>query len=83
MDYLKPISRDVSIQCKIGIDISTSMEDFDSYLESHQDSCQQESNLSDKQLDDSLLSKSVTSVVLDKQLDAGMRCCLADSETSD
>ena len=82
MDYLKPQSRDTSVQCELlgdplGIEVSTSVEDF--YLQSHQDSCQQENNLSDK-LDHSLLSEPVTSVILDQQLDAG--CDLTDSETS-
>ena len=63
----------------MGTDISTSMKDFDSYIQSHQGSGQQESNLSDK-LDDSLLSESVTSLMWEKQLDAG--CVLTDLETS-
>ena len=75
MDYLKPQSRDASVQCELiegpmGTDISTSMEDFDSYLQSHQGLHQQENNLSDK-LGDSLLSESVISVVCCQQLDAG------------
>ena len=84
MDYLKPQSRDASVQCELiggprGTDISTSMEGFDSYLQSHQGLLQQENNLSDK-LGDSLLSESVTSVVCYKWLDAGSD--LTDLETS-
>ena len=40
----------------MGTDISTSTEDFDSYIQSHQGLHQQENNLSDK-LGDSLLSE--------------------------
>ena len=83
IDYLKPQSRDASVQCELigglmGLDISTSMEDFDSYLQSHQGLHQQENNLSDK-LGDSLLSESVTSVVCCQWLDAGSD--LTDLET--
>ena len=84
MDYLKPQSRDASVQCELiggpmGTDISTSMEDFDSYLQSHQGLHHQENNLSDK-LGDSLLSEPITSVMCCQQLDAGSD--LTDLETS-
>ena len=83
MDFRKPQSRDASVQCELiegsrDRDISTSMEDFDSYFQSHQGLHQQENNLSDK-LGDSLLSESVTSVVCCQQLDAGSD--LTDLET--
>ena len=83
MDYLKPQSRDASVQCELiggprRMDISTSMEDFDSYLQSHQGLHQQENNWSDK-LGDSLLSESVTWVVCYQGVDAGSD--LTDLET--
>ena len=76
MGHVKPQSRDTSVQCELiggpmGIDIPQSTDDFDGYFQFHQGLYQQESNLSDKHLDDSLVAKSVTSSMLEKQFDAG------------
>ena len=82
VDYVKPQSKDTSVQCELigglmGIGILTSTDDFDGYLQSHPGIHWQESNLSDRPLDDSLQAKLVTSIMLEKQFDA-----VCDLETS-
>ena len=72
MEYPKPYSRDISVQCEqmeslTGIDISTSTDDFEDYLQAEQGSCLQKNNLSDKQLDNDELCKSLNPVIADKQ----------------
>ena len=91
MENLKPYSRDVSVQCEqmerlTGKDISTSTDDFEDYLQAEQGFSLQANSLSDKQLDNSLLCKSLNPVIADQQLD--IECCLdsvnlIDFDTSD
>ena len=90
MDYPKPHSRDVSVQCEqmeslTGIDISTSTDDFEDYLQAEQEFHLQE-NLTDKQLDISVLHKLHNPNIADNQ--SHVECCLdsinlIDFDTSD
>ena len=86
--FWKPVLKDASVQCEpmdrpLGLNASTSTDDFEAYLQS-----QQENSLSQKPLEDSELVKSVSSVMCSIQSDVDMGCCidsvsLIDSETSD
>ena len=87
MEFLKPVLKDASVQCEpmerlIGLDTSTSTDDFENYLQS-----QQGNSLSHKPLEESELGKSVTHIMCDTQPDADLGCCtdsahLISSDTS-
>ena len=87
MEFLKPVLKDASVQCEpmerlIGLDTSTSTDDFENYLQS-----QQGNSLSHKPLEESELGKSVTHIMCDTQPDADLGCCtdsahLTSSDTS-
>ena len=75
MEFLKPALKDASIQCEpmerlIGLDTSTSTDDFENYFQS-----QQGNSLSHKPLEESKLGKSVTQIMCDTQPDADLGCC--------
>ena len=88
MQLLKPVLKDASVQCEqmerlIGLDTSTSTDDFEDYLQS-----QQENSLSHKPLEESELGKSVSHIMCDTQPDADLGCCtdsasLISSDASD
>ena len=88
MEFLKHVLKDASVQCEpmerlIGLDTSTSTDDFEDYLQS-----QQENSLSHKPLEESELGKSVTHIMRDTQPDVDLGCCtdsasLTGSDTSD
>ena len=87
MEFPKHVLKDASIQCEqmerlIGLDTSTSTDDFEDYLQS-----QQENSSSHKPLEESLLGKSVTHIICDTEPDADLGCCtdsasLTGSDTS-
>ena len=83
MEFLKPVLKDASVQCEqmerpSGLNTSISTDDFEAYLHS-----QQESNLSQKPLEDSQLATSVTPVMCDTQSDTGVGCCLDSGSLTD
>ena len=88
MEVPKHVLKDASVQCEqmerlIGLDTSTSTDDFEDYLQ-----LQQENSLSHKPLEESELGKSVTHIMCDTQPDADLGCCtdsasLTSSDTSD
>ena len=75
MEFLTHVSKDASVQCEqmerlIGLDTSTSTDDFEDYLQS-----QQEHSSSHKPLEESVLGKSVTHIICDTEPDADLGCC--------
>ena len=88
MEFLKPVLKDASVQGEqmerpLGLDTSTSTDDFEDYLQ-----LQQENSLLHKLLEENELCKSVSPVMCDTQPDVDMGCSLdsvslTDLETGD
>ena len=88
MEFQKPVLKHASVQCEqmerpLGLDTSTSTDDFEDYLQ-----LQQENSLLHKLLEENELCKSVSPVMCDTQPDADMGCSpdsvsLTDLETGD
>ena len=88
MEFQKPVLKNASVQCEqmerpLGLDTSTSTDDFEDYLQ-----LQQENSLLHKLLEENELCKSASLVMCDTQPDADMGCSLdsvslTDLETSD
>ena len=75
MEFLRHVLKDASVQCEqmerlIGLDTSTSTDDFEDYLQS-----QQEHSSSHKPLEESVLGKSVTHIICDTEPYADLGCC--------